>query len=132
MSEPEPADRPRWLTPDAELVAVTTDVVSGLRFRLWYDAVPARRRLGPRPRPRPDDNRALLVEHVGSDVPVASLGSWSEAVAWHGRSVISSGWEVVYDGKGEARDWLPVDPQDAARPADTGEGSSGPAPAGGF
>jgi hypothetical protein len=130
MSEPEPADRPRWLTPEAELVAVTTDIVSGLRFRLWYDAVPPRRRL--RARPAPDDAHALLVEHVGADVPLASLGSWNEAVAWHNRSVIASGWEVVHDGQGEARAWLPADRQSPALPADTGEGSSGPAPAGGF
>jgi hypothetical protein len=129
MSQPEPADRPRWLTPDAELVAVTTDIVSGLRFRLWYDTVPRRRRL----RPRADDrNGVLLVEHVGSAVPLASLGSWSEAVAWHDRAVIASGWEVVHDGEGAARSMLPAAAQDSARPADTGESSSGPAPAGGF
>jgi len=128
MSEPEQAERPSWLTPDAELVAVTTDIVSGLSFRLWFDAVPPRRRL----RPRPDDDRALLVEHVGSDVPLASLRSWSEAVAWHGRSVIASGWDVVHDGEGDARAWLPGDRQDEAQLAEGGEESSGPAPAGGF
>jgi hypothetical protein len=129
MSESESAERPRWLTPEAELVAVTTDIVSGLHFRLWYDAVPSRRRL----RQRPDgDNHALLVEHVGSDVPLASLGSWSAAVAWHDRSVIASGWEVVHDGAGEAHAWLPADRNAPEQPADAGEGSSGPAPAGGF
>lgn len=96
------APHPDWVGPKTELVAMAVDVVSGDCFRAWYDNVEAAR---PRSRLRRNRARPLLVEDVGTGSVVARLSSWAEAVDWHDRTLISTGWRVLspqaeVDGRG--------------------------------
>lgn len=89
---PDRDDRPGCVSAEAELVAAASDLVSGRRFRAWYQAAdaPPRRGLIRRARAFP-----YVVEDVTAQRIAARLASWAAVVAWHDATVISPGWRVV-------------------------------------
>lgn len=93
---PDPIDPTAWPHPDwadsLDPVAGAVDLVSGRRFRVWYDREEGVRRPGRLGRGRP---RPLIVEDVENGLPIAHLRAWEEVVAWHDSELISAGWTVL-------------------------------------
>jgi hypothetical protein len=79
-----------WIEPGTELVATAQDLVSYRRFCVLYDRAEAGRKRLLRPKPQP-----FLIHIVGAGGIVAAFETWADVVAWHDRTVISPGWQVL-------------------------------------